>query len=345
MRSLSGWLGVALVFGVSAACSSSGDDDGDGSGGSNGAGSGGTPALGGSSGTSAGVAGTGAGAGNGAGSGGGSSGAAGAGGGGTAGSSGAGTAGSSVTTPADFCQTALLCEDFEGQTIGAAPTAPWSLRATAGAAVVIDGAQHASGAKAVKLTTPTGSAAKSAMLRNASGIFPLAGNAFYGRMMYRLESQPTTDVHWNMIIGRGLVPDQTYRAEYRYGGQQPLTGGSQLMANYETPDWYANKSTPGSDCWHHSSGKVLPSAAWACVEWKFESNQMHFWLNGVALDDLTVADHGQGCVNAANDFTWTAPAFSQLELGWESFQTDQERTAYIDDVVIATTRIGCPSAD
>jgi len=152
-----------------------------------------------------------------------------------------------------------------------------------------------------------------------------------------------------MIAGLGVVPGQTYHSEYRYGGQMPITqnntfAGSQLMANYETPDWYADKSTPGSDCWRHSSARVLPSAKWTCVEWKFDgaNNGMQMWLDGAPADDLTIMGHGDGCVNAANDFTWTAPTFASIDLGWESYQQDDARTAYIDDVVLSTTKIGCP---
>lgn len=57
-------------------------------------------------------------------------------------------------------------------------------------------------------------------------------------------------VHWTMIQAGGLVKDQSYRAVYRYGGQIALPdgGGSQLMANYDTPDFYQNIG-PGTDCW------------------------------------------------------------------------------------------------
>jgi hypothetical protein len=82
---------------------------------------------------------------------------------------------------------------------------------------------------------------------------------FYGRMMFRLESAPTASVHWTIIEGSGLVPvdGQSYHALYRYGGQQPVMNGttfvgSQLMANYETPDSYSGtgpssgRGSPGS---------------------------------------------------------------------------------------------------
>jgi hypothetical protein len=166
--------------------------------------------------------------------------------------------------------------------------------------------------------------------------------------MYRLESAPTTAMHWTHIAGGGLVPNATHHALYRFGGQHPIMQngmpGTQLMANYETPDWYANMETPGSDCWKHASGETLPTGAFVCVEWHFDgpNNAMHYFQDGRAITGASVTGTGEGCVNAAANFEWTAPTFETLDLGWEAYQTDQPRTAWIDDVVLSTTRVGCP---
>ena len=47
-------------------------------------------------------------------------------------------------------------------------------------------------------------------------------------------------------------------------------------------------------------------------------------------------------VAAQNLRRWTAPNFDRLDLGWESYQQDDPRTFYIDDVVVSTTKVGCP---
>jgi len=67
---------------------------------------------------------------------------------------------------------------------------------------------------------------------------------------------------------------------------------------------------------------------------------MRFWLDGVAVDSLTVMGAGEGCGTATP--VWTAPTFSRMDLGWESYQQDTDRTIWIDDVVLSKTRIGCP---
>jgi len=169
-------------------------------------------------------------------------------------------------------------------------------------------------------------------------------------MMFRLESAPEESVHWTFIQSNGVVPGQSYHAIYRYGGQHPVTEGStfvgnQLMANYETPDSYGGNG-PSSDCWLHADKKVIPVGEWACAEWQFDgpNNTMRFWLDGEALEDLTMSGLGQGCVHQNASYPWSAPTFADLSIGWESYQGDDARALYIDDVIIDTEKVGCPSA-
>jgi hypothetical protein len=70
---------------------------------------------------------------------------------------------------------------------------------------------------------------------------------------------------------------------------------------------------------------------------------MRFWLNGAAVDSLTVVNTGSGCVTAPGNQAWTAPTFDRLDLGWESYQQDSARTIWIDDVAVSKTRLGCPT--
>jgi hypothetical protein len=240
------------------------------------------------------------------------------------------------------CGGALFCDDFESYPEAGPPSGKWTV-ATKTGAVVVDGGQHRSGRKAARFTTAGTESYQSAFMRLGAGLFPVAGNAFYGRMMFFLPAAPTTPVHWTMIQASGVIAGQSYRAHYRYGGQLPIAAGSQLMANYETPDSYAGTG-PSSDCWFHSAGKVVPVGRWSCVEWQFDgaANTMRLWLDGAPVESLTVTGVGQGCVHQPADYPWTAPAFDRLDLGWESYQADAPRTFWIDDVVVSTTRIGCP---
>ena len=42
--------------------------------------------------------------------------------------------------------------------------------------------------------------------------------------------------------------------------------------------------------------------------------------------------------------TWVAPTFTRLDVGWESYQADEARSIWIDDVVISSTEVSCPLA-
>jgi hypothetical protein len=262
--------------------------------------------------------------------------------------SGGAATGGSAGTGANPCAKALFCDDFEKYAAGSVPTGTFKTQINSGA-ITIDESQHASGSKSVKLTTQAKDGTKTALLKlDSKDVFPVAGNAFYGRMMFRLEAAPTASVHWTLIQAGGLISGQNYHSLYRYGGQQPVTQngsfvGSQLMANYETPDSYSGTG-PKSDCWFHANKRVVPVGKWSCVEWKFDgpNNQMRLWLDGVALPDLDVNGIGQGCVNQPATYAWTAPVFDHLDVGWEAYQNDEARTLYIDDLVISKEPIGCP---
>ena len=255
----------------------------------------------------------------------------------------ASSAGSTGTGSADAC--ALFCDDFESYAVGAPPGARWTANQNGGA-VAVDTTHVHSGAKAVKLSANAATGYRSVMLTLADkSLLPVAGNVVYGRMMFWLDSAPATSVHWTFIDGTGLVPGQSYHAVYRYGGQLPIAAGSQLMANYDTPDSYQTPPVgPSSDCWLHANQEVVPVATWTCAEWAFDTDHdtMHFWQNGAELTDLAMTGTGQGCVNQPATFPWLAPTVEQIDLGWESYQADSARTIWIDDVALGTKRLGCP---
>jgi hypothetical protein len=242
----------------------------------------------------------------------------------------------------------IICDDFERDVTGNPPAPPWSVAAPNGSVTVASDRAH-SGTRSVKITSPAVSGSKSTMLRlSGGGRLPDASNVVFGRMMFWLDSVPANSVHWTFIAGSGVVPGQTYTAVYRYGGQMPLFDvdgglvGSQFIANYETPGSYSGNG-PGSDCYRNAA-ETVPVGQWACAEWEFDgpNSTMNFWLNGAPLADLTVAGTGDGCTRASSDFMWTAPTFREIDLGWESYQSDDARTIWLDDIAIATTRIGCP---
>ena len=331
-NTLGRWAGLLSGLLAMAACTSESPG-----GGGSGSGAGGTDAAGGDvgAGGNAPAGGSGSGAGPGTGSGAG----AGVGGSGDSGGSGGGEQGGG-------CGSALFCDDFEAYGDSGEPGGAWSVRVN-DAVLTMDTTRAFSGTKSVKVSAAGGSGKVAYLVLGGAPVFPVEGNHFFGRMRVWLESTPADGVNWNFIEGEGVVPGAEYRAQYRYGGQHAITDGgtvlgSQLKANYETPDSYGGTG-PGSDCWKHADKVVLPVADWVCVEWEFDgpNDTMRLWLDGAAVESATMAGRGDGCVNASDDFPWTAPTFQELHLGWQAFQAGAERTLWIDDVALSTERVGC----
>lgn len=248
------------------------------------------------------------------------------------------------------CQSALLCDDFESLTAGVAPSGVWTTNPVNGS-VTVDDTRAFRGTQSIKASTlstdESGSTYKQAFLGVAGApVVPVPGDAVYGRMMFYLESAPSTDVHWTFADVTGTVPGQVYHATYRYGGQLPVAGGNQLMANYDTTDFYQTPPVgPQTDCYRHAQGKVVPVGQWSCAEWFFDgpNASMRFWLDGEELTDIAITRTGDGCVAPPADQTWVAPTFERLNVGWESYQTDEARSIWIDDVVFSSSPVGCPA--
>jgi hypothetical protein len=252
--------------------------------------------------------------------------------------------------PFDPCAHTFFCDDFDTYTAGQAPGGKWG-KNESGGTIAVDTLHARSGKNAVKAAAAASGGYRSVMISlSDASLLPVTGNHLFGRMMFFLDGAPTGTVHWTFIDGSGPTPSG-YDAIYRYGGQIPLADagnfvGNQLMANYDTPDSYQTPPVgPSSDCWLHATTEVVPVGAWSCAEWEFDgpNNTMRFWLNGAPLTDLTMSGTGQGCVHQPQTFTWVAPQFKRIDLGWESYQADGARTLWIDDVALGTEgRLTCP---
>jgi hypothetical protein len=264
---------------------------------------------------------------------------------GTGGVGGAANAGDAGVT----CGPTQVCDDFEQETAGEPPLVGPFVTGHDDyhppGMVVVDATQHYSGTKSIRVSTPSGG--KSAMIRLAGApFFPAAGNAFFGRMMYRVQALPTANNHASFVEAGGLVAAATpYHAVYRYGSQKPAPDGARLLASYETDDGYRGVG-PKTDCGQGSDSDVLHNSTWTCIEWFFDgtNRRLRLWLDGVSIDKVSVDGSGTNCVSQPADYPWTAPSFDHVDLGWASYQDDSARTAWVDDVVVSPTRVGCPPA-
>ncbi len=231
------------------------------------------------------------------------------------------------------CLGRRVCDDFEAFTVGAAPGGVWSKETNAGTVAVSTMRAH-SGTKSVKFSTTAGQYQQAYLTSTSSVLFPLANNVMYGRMFVFMETALKDNVHWTMLSGVGPVPGQSgVTGFYRYGGQF----GGRISANYDT-------LAKNTDCWDHSQQAVMPLNRWTCITWRFNtpSNELSMAIDGVDVSDAHVVGSGEGCLG--NDFggVWRAPTFTKVQVGWESYQTDQGHVVYIDDVVLDDKVIPCP---
>jgi hypothetical protein len=268
-------------------------------------------------------------------------------------SSGDDTRASTLVSAPDLCATALVCETFDAFPVDMAPAGVWTSNQNLGT-VRVDATRAYSGTQSVKATTPaTETAYKAALLGYRDpAVLPTADNAHFGRLMFFLESAPEQTVHWTFLAGAGRSAPLDgyptgYDVLYRYGGQKPVPGGSQLMASYETPGFYSNPPMgPDTDCHQDSAAVPMPVGRWACAEWRFDggTSEMQLWIDGVEVEGLHVIGNGTRCRTLPADSPWIPPVFSRIDMGWESYQADVERSIWVDDFVLDTKRIGCPAA-
>lgn len=238
--------------------------------------------------------------------------------------------------PLDPCAHALLCDDFEASPSGGKPGAPWSVSENNGA-VVVSSERAFSGSNSVHCTGNAGRFAQAYFSVTGAPLFPAVGQAMYGRMMLWVRDNPVGSIHWTNVSAEGRSAADDYTAFYRVGGQVD----GHLLANY----WTEGNST---DCWDHST-TVMPvgdAGGWTCLEWHYQTatDELEFWLNGRALDDMHIVGKGEGCIAHDLNDVWQAPAaFDVLRLGWEHVATTDQRDIWIDDVAVGTTRQGCPA--
>ena len=249
-------------------------------------------------------------------------GAGGAGGSGATGGSGAGTGGAGG---AFNCTGALFCETFESLTDGTAQrTSTWE-PITNNGTLTLD-AMHARGARALHVRTMGNGRAYIQTLS-----FAPPGNSFWGRMYLWVDAFPTAPnyAHYTLVeaagTGAGLI---------RFIGGQ-----------YVSPNalWgVGSDGGPTGDWTNWKTSAPAEADKWLCMEWEVVSadNTVRVWVDGVAKPDLTVSTTNHGGTQV--DFVF--PTFNRIWFGWWLYQagpTPNQFDLWMDDLALATTRIGC----
>jgi len=247
-----------------------------------------------------------------------------------------------VDASADCPPGALVCDDFEGYALGGDLSPNWTTEIMGGT-VQVETSKPFRGTKGVRITTTlsppnepartNGGPLRAATLIKQAPLFPIVGNAFYGRVMIWLTDMPPGGVHFSNIEASGKFPDGRL-VKYGEGGMF-----QKLMAGY-TIRPMGEFDLPTVDC-AKTSNTGVPVKRWVCVEWQFNgsNDEMHLWFDGQAQTPVDVVKTGGGC-----SVPWQAPVFDKLFLGWRHSQPSSiDVEMWLDDVVIDTKRVGCPA--
>jgi hypothetical protein len=220
----------------------------------------------------------------------------------------------------------LFCEDFEAYPAGPAAAANGWTPVTMNGTLAID-STHAQGKSALRVRTQGNGKAYIQL-----SPFSPPQNSFYGRMRLWITAFPSAPdyAHYTLVEATGTEP-----GVIRPIGGQFIPGKGALWGAGSdagpTGDWTNWKETaPGE------TGK------WLCIEWQLAKadNQIQVWIDGQAKPELTVNTKMHG--GTAVDFVF--PTFNSIWFGWWLYQsgsTPPEFDLWIDDIALATERLGC----
>lgn len=248
---------------------------------------------------------------------------------------------SSSVTPPD--PVAVFSDDFESANLG-------SIWGEAGD-VQLTSERAASGSRSVKFVADDGKYNRNYITLDLNGTE--VQDEMYGRMMIWVDRPDQGNGgDFTFIQAEGFpkpsvgAPSDTM-VMYRYRVDGRDRNGT-VLGNYDT---WVDSNNDGqtewlTDCWDHSNTQ-LPRETWSCVEWYFDSatNEMQFWLNGNEISEIHMQSMGEGCIDNRQQGIWEAPAkFDRVHVGIEQYHNGVEaRTVYVDDVVVDTRKVGCPS--
>ncbi len=223
-----------------------------------------------------------------------------------------------------------LCEDFES---GALDASTWT---TVGVKPVIDGVQHARGAKALHITNNGNGPSYIKETKS----FPAPNNAYWGRMFVWFDSLPApaagfTYSHWTFAAASGKqVPGEIRLSGQLSNGKNLFGVGTDNQSASGTGDWTSSDKDP------MNAPLAVPTKQWLCVEWAHQGdiNETRFYWDAVEHPSL----HTTSAKNGGNGKPYILPQFDTLWMGWDEYQPSTEKfELWIDEIALDAKRIGC----
>ena len=243
------------------------------------------------------------------------------------------------------CAKLANCDTFETYASASRPGGPWTGFEVAGGSLAVDQTRGFKGSKkSVKITVNPGGDMTARMRHSGGGLLPADG--LYMRMMVWMDAPPKGSGHWNWMWAEG-------NASAKSGGKLNnafvASGGN--LGNGSTWILYGGGANGGyQDCYASAQTK-FPLGRWACYEFHLDgkTNSGEAWVDGKPDSVLGFQDAEStfGQCLAGNNFTnglWYVPKIEKAFFGFTVYHTlNSTATAWLDDIAISTTRIGCPA--
>jgi len=247
---------------------------------------------------------------------GGSGGSTGGAGGGAGGTMGGGCAGSG----------AKLCDDFDGQMMGAEPKGMYSVVKGGPATVTVDNMKPFSGTQSLHLhlTNPPGDS--KAQLAFTAPLLPFANNDVHGRAMVWLVKNP--GAHWDFAtaFGTDQPQDDDTKIQYTVGSMS-----GHMMAVYQPGDDSVDSTTP------------FPVGKWACLQWEFKHAPDGTHLLKMMVDGKVV-DKGEITKGGIAKGNWPGTIWKSMKVGFVTWgNVGMAVDMWIDDLAISDAAIPCPA--
>lgn len=230
--------------------------------------------------------------------------------------------------PNPDCGTALFCDGLESQT-GTTPTSPWTVSypdCSGTGTASIDSTVAHSGTRSLKVVGTAGYC-NHVFARAAADLGSLPQTSYVRFYVRHTTALPTS--HTTFLAMKDSADGNR---DLRMGGQNGA-----LQWNRSSDDATLPEQSPTGV----SLSAALPTGSWHCVELLVEgAGRLTTWVDGSTVPGL-VAD---GTPTHDIDGQWLnkawSPRLTDLRLGWESYGEGSD-TLWFDDVVVASSRVGC----
>lgn len=224
----------------------------------------------------------------------------------------------------------LFREDFESQTVGAAPSGwdnfiGWQKNNPMPAADNYASVEEVDGSKVIHFVGGTNPAQITRPLPQGTNKVYVTARV---KMSRQLGQNPGAN-HETLIAIRG--ESGSANNEVRFGEIKGVIGTNEVPSD---------NISPLMDQW--GMGPVVAADTWACFEVAFIGDQaqheLYAWVDGELVHSISAPDEWQ---NGAMPANWLDGKFVEVVFGWHSFSS-QNIDVWMDDIVVATGRRGCP---